>query len=139
MQTKFLIVSLLALSMVAFVPLVFSIFYLAKKLIKDYISPAVKNTQHKRKMNKEIQKLIEDTKGKFFSITFQKKDGTLRTINGKNKYANLIRGIQNSHAIKGLRNAGYVSAINRNNKGWFSFKPEAVRHFKCGQVEKFFV
>ena len=85
----------------------------------------------------EIADLIAATKGKFFSITFEKKDGTIRQINAKDKYIQLIKGT-GSAGTDGLKAAGYFSAINRNNQGWFSFKPEAVRHFKCGKIEKTF-
>jgi hypothetical protein len=87
---------------------------------------------------KTIDTLIAEAKGKFFSITFEKKDGTLRTINGKDKYLRLIAGAVSTPSIDGLRDAGYNSAVNRNREQWFSFQPEKVKAFKCGKVERTF-
>ena len=89
-------------------------------------------------MNREINNLISACKGKFFSITFETKDGHVRIINGKDKYQRLIRGT-GSPAIRALRQAGYVSAVNRNKESWFSFQPDSVLTFKCGKIEKTFL
>lgn len=136
---KFLEVFAFITAMALMVPAFFLIISLAKNFFDRYIFSAFKKKQHHKKMKEEIAKLIEETKGKFFSISFEKKDGSLRTINGKNKYCKMIRGISlDPNGMTSLRKAGYEVAINRNNKGWFSFKPEAVRHFKCGKIEKSF-
>jgi len=81
-------------------------------------------------MNTNIETLIASTKGKFFTITFEKKDGTIRTINGKDKYNRLLAGGTNKVA-----EAGYTSAVNRNKENWFAFKGEKVKSFKCGKIE----
>lgn len=83
--------------------------------------------------NKEIIALIESAKGKFFSLTFEKKDGTRRTINSKDKYLRLLKGGENN-----LKDSGYFVAVNRNKESWFSFQPEKVIAFKCGKIEKTF-
>lgn len=86
-------------------------------------------------MNKqtEITNLIEQTKGKFFTLTFLKKDGTLRVINSKDKYNRLLKGGESTSA-----QAGYKSLINRNKDSWFSVLPEKVVSFKCGKIQKTF-
>lgn len=88
-------------------------------------------------MNAELKSLIAATKGRFFSISFEKKDGTLRTINGKDYYKRLIKGT-GSPATDALKEAGFVSAVNRNSETWFSALPEKTVHFKCGEIEKSF-
>lgn len=79
------------------------------------------------------QQLIDQTNGKFFSITFVKKDGSERTVNGKDKYNRLLRGGDNKVA-----QAGYQSAVNRNKESWFAFKGEKIKRFKCGAIEQTF-
>jgi hypothetical protein len=93
-----------------------------------------KKLTYNKRMNQELHKLIAETKGKFFSVTFIKKDGTVRTINAKNQYKRLLRGGDNKVA-----HAGYISAVNRNKDSWFCFKPEGTVRFKCGGVDKVFL
>jgi hypothetical protein len=85
----------------------------------------------------EITALIEATKGKFFSMTFEKKDGTIRTINAKDRFTGLIKGT-GSPATDALRQGGYMFAVDRNKNSYFYFKPEKVLLFKCGKIDKQF-
>jgi hypothetical protein len=94
-----------------------------------YTSPNPKN----KSMNTELEKLIANSKGRFFSITFKKKDGSIRTINGKNKYLAYLRGGESYG-----RAAGYVPFIDRNKNNWASAHKDSVLSFKCGQIEKTF-
>jgi hypothetical protein len=113
----------------------FLLFYLAMRGILLYLQ------SRKEKQNKTMQtidQLIEQTKGKFFSIKFLKKDGTTRIVNGKDRYLRLIKGETNHPATQGLKAAGYKSAVDRNREGWFSFQPEKVIEFKCGAIHKTF-
>lgn len=82
---------------------------------------------------KNIDRLIKSAKGKFFSVTFEKKDGTIRTINSKDKYFRLIKGGNST-----VQGSGYVSAVNRNKESWFCFQPEKVKEFKCGSIHETF-
>ena len=78
-----------------------------------------------------LKELIKNTKGKFFSISFVKKDGTVRKINGKDFYRRLIAGTgENTVAA-----AGYDSFVNRNKESWACAKSENVVFFKCGKIE----
>ena len=118
-------------------PAIFSLFLLAISSLISYILLVLRNKQNKHKAMKNIDKLIAESKGKFFSITFEKQDGTLRVINGKDRYNRLIKGT-GSPATDSLKARGYKTAVNRNLESWFSFQPEKVIEFKCGAVHKTF-
>lgn len=123
---------------IATIPIIFC----ALAIVHDLIE---KNKQNKRNKQmqlheqtaKKIDQLIAETKGKFFTLTFIKQDGTVRTINGKGKYNRLITGT-GSPATDALKAKGYKSAINRNGETWFSFMPEKVVEFKCGAIHETF-
>ena len=126
---------------VASISALFSIFYLAIRGTSLYIlhrkAKQNKIMQNQDQIAKQIDSLIADTKGKFFSLKFIKKDGTLRTINGKDKYHRLVKGT-GSPATDALKAKGYKNAVNRNGESWVSFMPEKVVEFKCGAVHKTF-
>jgi len=96
-----------------------------------------KNKNKAMQTAQEIDSLVANTKGKFFSLTFIKQDGTVRTINAKSAYNRLVKGT-GSPATDALKAKGYKNAINRNGETWFSFLPEKVVEFKCGAVHKIF-
>jgi hypothetical protein len=107
-------------------------FSLAEKTKNKY-----KAMQHQKQLAKQIDSLIAEAKGKFFALTFIKQDGTVRTINGKDKYNRLISG-KTHPATAALKAKGYKKAVNRNRESWVSFMPEKVVEFKCGTVHKTF-
>jgi hypothetical protein len=82
-------------------------------------------------MQNELDSLIAQTKGKFFSITFVKKDGATKIINGKDKYQRLLKGGSDT-----VRAAGYVPFVNRNTEKWASAHKDAVVTFRCGSLVK---
>lgn len=90
---------------------------------------------NKNKNMKTLDQLIAETNGKFFSVTFIKKDGTMRTINGKDKYNRLIAGSKESPNPNPVKSAGYVSFVNRNKEKWASAHKNGVVVFKCGKVQ----
>ena len=101
-----------------------------------------KNKQNKQmhiheQTAKKIDALIEKSKGKFFTLKFIKQDGTVRIINGKDKYNRLIAGT-GSPATDALKAKGYKNAVNRNRETWVSFMPEKVVEFKCGAIHETF-
>ena len=102
-------------------------------LLKELGHPwPVTETKAKHKtMQTELDNLIAETKGKFFSITFVKKDGTVRVINGKDKYQRLLKGGVNNVAV-----AGFVPFVNRNTETWASAHKDAVVTFRCGELVK---
>jgi phage/plasmid primase-like uncharacterized protein len=125
---------------VASIPALFSIFYLAARGTSLYIlhRKAKQNKiMHQDQIAKQIDSLIADTKGKFFSLKFIKKDGTIRTINGKDRYNRLVKGT-GSPATDALKAKGYKNAVNRNGESWVSFMPERVVEFKCGSIHETF-
>jgi phage/plasmid primase-like uncharacterized protein len=110
----------------------------------DIIYHRIQKTKNKRKamqnqkeIAKQIDSLIAEAKGKFFTLKFIKQDGTVRVINGKDKYRRLIKGT-GSPATAVLKAKGYKNAVNRNRETWVSFMPEKVLEFKCGAIHKTF-
>lgn len=90
-------------------------------------------------MKSELRTLIQETKGKFFTITFIKKDGTTRTINGKDKYLRLLsNGGSPQAGMNSVKKAGFESFVNRNRENWACAKDENLVMFKCGKLEKHF-
>jgi hypothetical protein len=110
---------------------------IAAAILVVFLLDSHKQTKYNKHMNQklknELDNLIAETKGKFFSITFVKKDGSVRVINGKDKYQRLLAG---SNAPSHAQKAGYVSFVNRNKESWASAHPELVVHFKCGKMER---
>jgi hypothetical protein len=110
-----------------------------KKLIDE--NDSLLNHKPKETM-KTLDQLIAETKGKFFSVTFTKKDGSIRTINGKDKYRRLLAGGTNR-----VQDMGYVSFVNRNAAGvktpakgnWACAHKQEVLTFKCGSIKAEFV
>lgn len=105
------------------------------KSLKDL--PESESLFSPKKNMKTPQELIAETKGKFFSITFTKKDGSVRTINGKDVYKRLLVGGKFAASEK-----GYIPFVNRNapnilNKkggGWVCAHKDEVMTFKCGKI-----
>jgi hypothetical protein len=112
------------------VSLAFTFFFLACRVFARYILPRNKQTDIMTS-NNELQELINKTKGRFFSITFIKADGTERVINGKDKYERLLKG-----GVSTVAGAGYTSFVNRNKESWACAKPDSVLVFKCGKTLK---
>lgn len=95
--------------------------------------PILKNRNIKKiiAMNKnKLTKLIKETKGRFFSIKFQKANGDIRIANGKNYYCHLLNGGQSTHG--GSESAPFV---DRNKNSFISANARRVISFKCGGLE----
>jgi hypothetical protein len=99
-----------------------------RKLIQTLIAT---ETKKQKTMQTELDNLIAQTKGKFFSITFVKKDGSVRIINGKDKYQRLLKGGEYKGAT-----AGFVPFVNRNTETWASAHKDAIVTFRCGSLVK---
>lgn len=131
MQTVIIITAALVSAM-----FIFSLIFLVAPSVACYFFPATKTKPVETKpmtktMQVELDALIAETKGKFFSITFVKKDGTTRVINGKDKYQRLLKGGSDT-----VRQAGYVPFVNRNTETWASAHKDAVVTFRCGSLVK---
>lgn len=122
-----------------------SIFFVIEEIIQNKKTTALwsnlpesKNLLSPRKNMKTLDELIAETKGKFFSVTFTKKDGSNRTVNGKDIYKRLLVGGAVNASEK-----GYIPFINRNapnilNKkggGWVCAHKDEVVKFKCGKIQ----
>jgi len=135
-----ILVSIVIVSMTALAAGIVNDIRLMKKnldILKDLgqDSPVSKKNKHKT-MQTELDNLIAETKGKFFSITFVKKDGSVRVINGKDKYQRLLKGGKyNGGKYKGAT-AGFVPFVNRNTETWASAHKDAVVTFRCGKLVK---
>jgi uncharacterized protein HemX len=101
-----------------------------QKFIQNLLATETETNKPKT-MQTELDNLIAQTKGKFFSITFVKKDGSVRVINGKDKYQRLLKG-----GINNVATAGYVPFVNRNTETWASAHKDAVVTFRCGSLVK---
>jgi len=126
----------LAAFMVGMIPVILFLLEKAHNLTEK-TKNKYKAMQHQKQIAKQIDSLIAEAKGKFFTLKFIKKDGTLRVINAKDKYNRLIKGT-GSPATKALKQKGYQNAVNRNLESWVSFMPEKVVEFKCGAIHKTF-
>jgi hypothetical protein len=80
-------------------------------------------------MQKQLNTLVKESKGRFFSVTFTKKDGTVRTINGKDYYKSLLNG-----GTSKVAHLGYTSIVDNNRGGWAAVHEDKVLAFKCGTV-----
>jgi hypothetical protein len=97
-------------------------------ILKNIINKNKKPKNHmKEHIQYHIQYLIKQTNGRYFRLEFQKKDGSLRVVNTKEKDLASLRGGENK-----VKDAGYLVAFDRNKRQYVSFKPEAVKRIKCG-------
>jgi hypothetical protein len=88
---------------------------------------------------KTLRKLIQETRGKFFSISFLKLDGTIRKANGKDFYRRLLADSTNPKAgFNPLKDTTAESFIDRNKEGWISARQERVVSFSCGAIHETF-
>ena len=134
-MNEVIIAIIAAMFIIAFVAIVAAIFDELSHLQKEV--DKAKNYKYDLPDNKpktmqtELDNLIAQTKGKFFSITFVKNDGTIRVINGKDKYQRLLKG-----GVNNIANAGFVPFVNRNTETWASAHKNAVLTFRCGSLVK---
>ena len=75
------------------------------------------------KILKHLEMLVDASKGKFFSVSFNMPDGRLKIVNGKNFYKRLLKR-------KGVRDL----FVNRNQDAWCYIKNGASVRFKCGSL-----
>lgn len=80
-------------------------------------------------MKVDLQALIAKSNGRFFSLTFTKKDGTTRVVNGKNKDLATLKG-----GTYKAGNAGYVAVWDRNAQHYVSVHPSRVKEFRCNEL-----
>lgn len=83
-------------------------------------------------LNPDTVREIVHRKGtKFATVTFRKKDGSLRTINGHFRAGkHMVGGEAGAAAHDRLRANGLVAIYSMADKGWRSFKADAVVEIK---------
>lgn len=106
----------------------------------DELRAAIADSSATPHQQAHLRRLIKETKGKFFSVTFIKKDGEERTVNGKNKYFRLMSNSNEKNSSKktSSKKSEYVPFVNRNRETWVSAHPSKVVRFKCGDIEETF-
>jgi hypothetical protein len=103
----------------------------ARRCKSDFHNKTDTRTMTPTEIRTELDTLINQTKGKFFSISFVKNDGNVRVINGKDKYNRLLKGGSDT-----VRKAGFVPFVNRNTETWASAHNDRVVTFQCGKLKK---
>lgn len=83
---------------------------------------------------KDRKKLIENTKGKIFTVSFRKKDGSIREMNcrlGVKKHLRSKKPMASttSHIEK------YVTVYDMQAKGYRTVNLSTLKKFKCGDKE----
>ena len=76
---------------------------------------------------KDLENFIEQTKGRFFTVTFIKKDGTQRTLNGRVGVTKHLKG--------GVSRAGdqYITVFDVKNGGYRSVNKDTIKEIKFGK------
>jgi len=76
---------------------------------------------------KNLEQFIQQTKGKFFTVTFIKKDGTERTLNGRVGVTKYLKG--------GVSRAGdqYITVYDVQNGGYRSVNKDTIKEIKFGK------
>ena len=77
----------------------------------------------------EKKSRIKAVKNLFFSITFTKKDGTVRTLNGQFRKYNPVPNSKHSHTIAD----NFIFVWDLVNKGWRQVNLDTLINFKCGK------
>ena len=76
---------------------------------------------------KDLEKFIQQTKGRFFTVTFIKKDGTERTLNGRVGVTKHLKG--------GVSRAGdqYITVFDVQNGGYRAVNKNTIVKIKFGK------
>jgi hypothetical protein len=142
-------------------PFVFSALFIGVQASSYALRKKTKNKMEKPPATikeQSLDELIAATKGKFFSVTFVKKNGSIRVVNGKDKYHRLLVRGQSPQVINGQsefsnffiedkskikENVPFVdrnkkSILDKRGGGWVSTKNDSVITFKCGNIVKEF-
>ena len=80
-------------------------------------------------MSYTLDQFIEQTNGKFFSVDFIKKDGTLRTINGR------LGVTKHLHGGKCTLDKSKYIVVYENGTGYRAINRETILSVRCGSVE----
>ena len=84
----------------------------------------------------EIDLLIDETGGRWFSVTFIKKDGTERRMNARTA---VTKHLQGGELKFNPRDHGLRVVFDAQKKKYRMVNLQTVTHFKCGQIERRFL
>ena len=73
-----------------------------------------------------VKSILQSANGKFMTVTFKKKDGTMRTINGRAGVTTHLRG-----GVKTVSDDNYFT-IYENNNGYRNVNYDTVTEIKTG-------
>ena len=76
------------------------------------------------------KKLIFDTKGKFFTVTFIKKDGTERTMNARLQVKKYLKGGELKYSPSEM---GYIPVYDMQSKGYRMVNTNTIKTLKIGK------
>ena len=83
----------------------------------------------------KLREAIENTKGKFFVVSFLKRNGELRKMTCR---TGVKKGLKGNDGVGALRakpsNTNLVNVFEMQVDGYRSFDLERVVNFKCGSV-----
>lgn len=77
-----------------------------------------------------LSEIIKNTKGKFFTVTFTKKDGTIRTLNGRlgvNKY---LKGGKST-----LNPEQFITVYDMKNEGYRAVNVDTIQSVIVDGIE----
>ena len=89
---------------------------------------AVTSQQNNRPSTDEMVKMIKSTKGKWFSCTFIKKDGSVRVMNGRIGCHKGIKGVGRNFKKENL-----VTVFDAQAKEYRMINVDTMLTFKCGR------
>ena len=85
--------------------------------------------QNNRPSSDEMVKMIKSTKGKWFSCTFIKKDGSMRVMNGRIGCHKGVKGIGRKFKKDNL-----VTVFDAQAKEYRMINVDTMLTFKCGRL-----
>ena len=83
--------------------------------------------RNNRPSSDEMVKMIKSTKGKWFSCTFIKKDGTKRVMNSRIGCHKGVKGTSNRKPKENL-----VTVFDAQAKSYRMINVDTLQNFKCG-------
>ena len=80
----------------------------------------------------EAKRLIKETNGKFFTVTFIKKDGSVRVMNARLGVEVYLRGGQLAYDAE---SKGLITVYDMKSKGYRMVNVNTIKYLKIGRNE----
>lgn len=80
--------------------------------------------------SKSLASLIEQSNGKMLTVTFLKKDGSERTLNGRLGVTKYIKG-----SSLNKKSNDYITIYDVQNKGYRSVNRSSILAVRCAGIE----